>query len=99
MGEVTQSQWKAEQEALFPLGPFPHTQRHNTAKWVALPGEHLRLHPLLHNRCTETKKKNMAQMKEQIKAPEKIQLSDKRDSQHIRRRVQNTGDQDAHRDG
>ena len=41
----------------------------------------------------------MAQMKEQIKAPEKIQLSDKRDSQHIRRRVQNTGDQDAHRDG
>ena len=37
MGEVTQSQWKAEQEALFPLGPVPHTQRHNTAKWVALP--------------------------------------------------------------
>ena len=40
------------------------------------PGEHLRLHPLLLNRCTKTKKKNMTQMKKQIKAPEKIQLSD-----------------------
>ena len=37
-------------------------------------GEYLRLHPLLHNKCAQTKKK-MAQMKEQIKAPEKIQLS------------------------
>ena len=33
-------------------------------------------------------------MKEQIKAPEKIQLSDE-DSQAIRCRVQNTGNQDA----
>ena len=39
------------------------------------PGEYLRLHPLLHNKCTQTKK-NMAQVKEQIKAPEKIQLRD-----------------------
>ena len=39
----------------------------------------------------------MAQMKEQIKAPEKTQLSDKRDSQPIRYTVQNTGNQDAHR--
>ena len=37
----------------------------------------------------------MAQMKEQIKAPEKTQLSDKRDSQPIRYTVQNTGNQDA----
>ena len=43
-------------------GGFPH------------PGEHLRLCPLLHNKRAETKK--MAQMKELIKAPEKIQLSD-----------------------
>ena len=42
---------------------------------LALPGKYLRICPLLHNRCTETKKK-MAQVKEQIKAPEKIQLSD-----------------------
>ena len=38
------------------------------------PGEHLRLRPLLPNRCAQTKKKKMAQMKEQIKAPEIIQL-------------------------
>ena len=39
------------------------------------PGECLRLHPLLRNRCA--KKKKTAQMKRQIKAPEKIQLSNK----------------------
>ena len=38
------------------------------------PGEQLSLCPLLCNRHSETKK--MAQMKEQIKAPEKIQLHD-----------------------
>ena len=38
------------------------------------PGEHLRLRPSLHNRHTKTKK--MAQIREQIKASEKIQLSD-----------------------
>ena len=37
------------------------------------PGEHLRLCPLLCNRHAE--KKKMAQVTEQIKAPEKIQLS------------------------
>ena len=36
-------------------------------------GEYLRLLPLLHNRCAKTK--IMAQIKEQVKAPEKIQLS------------------------
>ena len=39
------------------------------------PGEYLKLLYLVCNRGTETKQ--MAQMKEQIKAPEKIQLSDK----------------------
>ena len=39
------------------------------------PGEHLRLRPLLHIIGAPGQKK-MAQMKEQIKAPEKIQLSD-----------------------
>ena len=39
-------------------------------------------------------------MKEQIKAPEKIQLSNKEiDSQPIRCRIQITGNQDAHRNG
>ena len=47
-----------------------------TRKWLGLPrpGQHLRLHPLLLNRHPGTKK--MAQMKEQVKAPEKIQLSE-----------------------
>ena len=37
------------------------------------PGEHLKLHPLLLNRCTDTKIYDPT--KEQIKAPEKTQLS------------------------
>ena len=36
-GKVTKSRLIAEQEALFPLGPFPHVQHHSTAMWVALP--------------------------------------------------------------
>ena len=43
---------------------------------LPLPGEHLRFCPLLPTRCIKTEKKKMTQMKEQIKAPEKIQLSD-----------------------
>ena len=38
-------------------------------------------------------------MKEQIKAPEKNTTKHKRDSQPIRGTVQNTGNQDAHKDG
>ena len=41
----------------------------------------------------------MAQMKEQIKAPEKNTTKRQRDSQPIRCTVQNTGNQDAHRNG
>ena len=40
------------------------------------PGKYLRLHSLLWNMCAEVKKKKMAQLKEQIKDPEKIRLSD-----------------------
>ena len=60
---------------LLPLGPAPTYSVTVQRPALPHPGEHLRLRPLLHNRCAETKKK-MAQMKEQIKAPEKIQLSD-----------------------
>ena len=43
------------------------------------------------------RQRSMAQMKEQIKTPEK-ELSDKEiDSQPIRSTVQNTGNQDTHR--
>ena len=43
--EVTESQLRAEQGALFPLRPLPHIQHHNTLKWLPCSGEHLRLHP------------------------------------------------------
>ena len=58
---------------MFPLGPLPHGQYHNTVTWVAHCGEYLRLHPLQHK--SAQRQSNMAQMKEQIKTPEK-QLSD-----------------------
>ena len=57
---------------MLPLGSSPTYSV--TAQRPALPrpGEYLRLRPLC-NRCAKTKK--MAHMKEQMKAPEKIQLS------------------------
>ena len=36
----------------------------------------LRLRPLLHNRCTETKKKKKGQMKEQIQVPKPEQSNE-----------------------
>ena len=35
--EVTESQPRAEQSALFPLGPLTHIEHHNVATWVATP--------------------------------------------------------------
>ena len=58
----------------------PSPTYHITVQRQGLPrlGEHPRLCPLLQSRQAETKrKKKKAQMKEQIKAPEKIQLSNK----------------------
>ena len=70
VGQVTEIQQRAEQVPLFPLQPTPKQQQ-----GLPQPGEHLRFCPLQRNSSVETKK-NMAQMKEQIKAPEKIKLSD-----------------------
>ena len=55
-----------------PSPTYSTTQRSG----LPCPGEHLTLSPLLCNRHAETKKK-IAQIKEQFKAAEKIQLSDK----------------------
>ena len=72
-GEVTENGQREEQVALFPLGPSP-TYRITTQQCgLPHPGEHLRLCPLLPT--GETKRK-VTRMKEQIKAQEKIQLSD-----------------------
>ena len=75
MGEVTENWQRAEQAALFPLGPLPHIQRDSTATWFAPPGWTPKATPLY---VTGTpRQKKVAQMKDQIKAPEKIQLNHK----------------------
>ena len=58
---------------MLPLGPSPMYSITGQRPALPRPGEYLRLRPLC-NRCAKTKK--MAHMKEQIKAPEKIQLSE-----------------------
>ena len=45
--EVTESRQRAEQVALFPLGPLPPTQCHNGAKRVALPWQITKTLPLI----------------------------------------------------
>ena len=74
VGEVTENRPIADQMALFPLGPLPYIQHHNTAMRVALPRRIPKALPLTSERPWGPKKK--AQMKEHIKDPEKIQLSD-----------------------
>ena len=74
---VTKIQQRVEQAPLLPLGPSPTysitTQRHG----LPHPSEHLSSAPYyVMSGPRPKKKKKMAQMKEQIKAPEKIQLSD-----------------------
>ena len=56
VGEVTENGQRAEQAALFPLGPLHHIQNHSTPAGLPCPGEHLRLRPLLRNRLTKTTK-------------------------------------------
>ena len=71
---VTEIWWRVERAPLLPLGPYPTYSATTQQGWLPHPGKYLRLCPLLDNRCTKTK--TTAQMKEQIKAPEKTQLSD-----------------------
>ena len=71
--EITESQQRAKQVALFPLGPSFTYSITMQQCGLPCPGEHLRLHPLQYNRCAKTKE-NAAQMKEKIKTL-KIQLS------------------------
>ena len=70
--EVTESWLRARWVALFPLGTLLHIQAHNPLTWAAWPWR------ILKAQCPLTvtvRQRNMAQMKEQIKAP-KIELSD-----------------------
>ena len=65
---------QSEQVAFFPLWPLPHRQCNNTAKRVASPWQ-IPKAPPPYNITGVPRQRNMAQMKEQINAPEKIQLS------------------------
>ena len=62
---------------------------------LSLSVDYLRLIPYYLTRMP-TPETNMVQMKEQVKAPEKIQLSDEEIASES---LQNTGNQDAHRNG
>ena len=55
-GKVTENWQWVEQMALFPLGPFPYIQHHNTATWVAPPWWTPKAPPLTTNWPAETKK-------------------------------------------
>ena len=70
-GELTKNRGRVEQAAYFPLRPLPHIEHHSTG--LPCPGGYLRLLPLLV--IGGQRQRNMAQMKEQTEAPEKIQLS------------------------
>ena len=60
------------------------------------PGEHPEFHPLQHNRCAETNKKIWPKWKNRSQLPPK-RTKWWGGSQPIRCRIQNTGNQDAHR--
>ena len=68
VGEVTENPQRAKPAALFPLRNPQHTASQGSDM-----GCPALMNPLLPNRCARQKK--MAQMKEQFKAPENIQLS------------------------
>ena len=70
---VTENQQRMEQAPLLPLRPLPHVQRHSTVTSVTLPWWTPKAPPLYVIGVPRQKK--MTQMKEQIKAPEIIQLS------------------------
>ena len=53
---VAETRWRVEQAPLLPLGPSPKYSVTVQQHWLPRPGEHLRLRPLLCNRCAKAKK-------------------------------------------
>ena len=93
--EVTEGGARAEQAALFPWTPPPHiVPQCSHVGCPTLVNEYLRFHPLQHNSCAKTKKYGQNERTNEIT---KRELSDEEDSQPIRCRVQNIGNQDAHK--
>ena len=79
--EVTESQLRAEQVKLFPLGPLPNIRATIQQSGLLHPGKYLGSSPSYITGAL--RQRNTAQMKEQIKAPEKEQSDKEIDSQHI----------------
>ena len=73
-GEVTESWLRTKKQRSSLLDLFPTDSATMQQLGLLCPGEYLRLLFLLCNRCAETKK--YGPKKAQIKAPQKIQLSD-----------------------
>ena len=71
---MTKSQQRAEQAALFPQTPSPHTVPQCSD--VGCPTLVNTKGSALNYISGASRQRNMAQMKEHVKAPEKIQLSD-----------------------
>ena len=95
--EVTESWLRAEQVPLFPLWPLPIYS--TTTQWPGLPcpGKYIRLCPLQHNRYAKTKKYGPNERTDQTPLPNRTKWW--RDSQLIRCRAQNIGNQDVRRNG
>ena len=76
---MTENRQRVEQAPLLPLGPLSHVQHHSAARRVTPPWGIPKAPPLYitgpPKQKKKKKKKKKAQMKEQIKAPEIIQLS------------------------
>ena len=72
MEGVTEIRQRVEQAPLLPLGPLPHIPCHSALTSITPPQRIPKALPL-YVTCMPSQK--MAQMKEQVKAPEKMQLS------------------------
>ena len=94
----TGSDWKqvprAKQVALFPLGPLPHIQCRNTAKGVTLPRWILKVLPLTTQQVCRDKEIWPKEITDQNSRKRTKRWGHR---QSIWCRVQNTGNQDAHR--
>ena len=88
---------RAKQEVLLLLGPLPHIQHHNTATGAALPWGIPKALPLTTKQVSQDKTNGPNARTDQ--RPRKNTTNQWTDRKSIRCRVQNTGNQDAHRNG
>ena len=90
-GEMTESLLKDQQQHCSLLDPAPKDRAIRLQDGLPRPAEYLRLHPLLCNRHSKTKKYGS-----NVDLSSRKRRKQQGDSQPIRCGVQNTGNQDAH---